>query len=145
MNTISVQLPTTGEVLATDKRFSTLLTALGTAFPDAAPLPAPFTVFAPTNSAFAKIEPEALTELLADTDALIAVLLRHVVVGQAVRIPAGDSSLESVGGDRIDINRDINDIFSENVLISTSSGSAKVVQFDILTSDGVIHAIDTVI
>ena len=141
MNTISVQLPTTGEVLATDERFSTLLTALGTAFPDATPLPAPFTVFAPTNSAFEKIEPEALTELLADTDALIAVLLRHVVVGQA----AGDSSIESVGGDRIDINRDINDIFSENVLISTSSGSAKVVQFDILTSDGVIHAIDTVI
>ena len=102
-------------------------------------------MFAPTNSAFAKLKPETLSGLLADTDALIPVLLRHVVTGQAVRIPAGDSSLESVGGDRIDIKRDINDIFSENVLVSTSSGSAKVVQFDILTSDGVIHAIDTVI
>ena len=67
------------------------------------------------------------------------------MAGQAVRIPAGDSSLESVGGDSIDIQRDLNDIFSENVRVTTGSGAAKVVQFDILTSDGVIHAIDTVI
>ena len=141
----SEKLPTTGEVLATDERFSTLLTALETAFPDETGLEAPYTVFAPTNSAFAKVDPEALTELLENTDALTEVLLRHVVAGQAVRIPAGDTSLQSVGGDTINVERDIDDIFSENVRVTTGSGAARVVQFDILTSDGVIHAIDTVV
>ena len=67
------------------------------------------------------------------------------MVGKAVRIPAGDSSLQSAEGSTINISRDINDIFSESVRVSTGAGSAKVVQFDILTQDGVIHAIDTVI
>ena len=54
-------------------------------------------MFAPTNSAFAKVDPESLAGLLSDTDALTELLLRHVVAGQAVRIPAGDTSLQSVG------------------------------------------------
>ena len=141
----SDDLPTTGEVLATDERFSTLLTALGIAFPDSTGLDPPFTVFAPTNAAFSKLDPEVLAGLLEDIPALTTVLLRHVVAEQAVRIPAGDSTLESVGGDSISIRRDLDDIFSENVQVSTTSGTAKVVQFDIITSDGVIHAIDTVI
>merc|ERR1712106_368470 len=45
----------------------------------------PFTVFAPTNDAFAKIPADALTGLLADKDALTAVLLRHVVPGAALK------------------------------------------------------------
>ena len=141
----SEDLPTTGEVLSTDQRFSTLLTALETAFPDGTGLEAPFTVFAPTNSAFAKVDEDTLLELLEDTEALQQVLLRHVVAGQAVRIPAGDTTIQAVLGDNININRDIDDIFSENVRVSTDNGDARVVQFDILTSDGVIHAIDTVI
>ena len=68
-----------------------------------------------------------------------------MVAGQAVRIPAGDTTIQAVLGDNINLNRDINDIFSENVRVSTDNGDARVVQFDILTSDGVIHAIDTVI
>ena len=80
-------LPTTGQVLATDKRypktsvefeilqsfcprFSTLLTALGAAFGEETGLSAPFTVFAPTNSAFAKLGNETIINLLGDTDAL---------------------------------------------------------------------------
>ena len=64
---------------------------------------------------------------------------------KAVRIPAGETSLSSVSGDSIKISRDINDIFSESVRVTTASGAARVVQFDILTQDGVIHAIDSVI
>merc|ERR1712106_714858 len=45
----------------------------------------PFTVFAPTNDAFAKIPADALNGLLADKDALTAVLLRHVVPGAALK------------------------------------------------------------
>ena len=74
-----------------------------------------------------------------------SVLFRHIVDGKAVRIPAGDSTLEAVDGSTIRISRDLNDIFSETVEVSTSGGRAKVVQFDMLTQDGVIHAIDTVI
>ena len=97
----SEDLPTTGEVLATDERFSTLLIALSTAFPDGTGLAAPFTVFAPTNSAFAKVDEDTLLELLEDTEALQQVLLRHVVSGQAVRIPAGDTTIKAVSGDNI--------------------------------------------
>ena len=141
----SEDLPTTGELLSTDQRFSTLLTALETAFPDGTGLEAPFTVFAPTNSAFAKVDEDTLLELLGDTEALQQGLLRHVVAGQAVRIPTGEITIKTVSEDIIKIKRDIDDIFSENVRVSTGNGEAKVVQFDILTSDGVIHAIDTVI
>merc|ERR1712156_211390 len=52
----------------------------------------PFTVFAPTNDAFAKIPEETLNGLLADKDALTAVLLRHVVPGAALKardVPKG--------------------------------------------------------
>ena len=66
----SASLPTTGELLATDPRFSTLLVALSAAFGEETGLVAPFTVFAPTNAAFAKIDNATLTGLLADTDAL---------------------------------------------------------------------------
>ena len=62
--------PTTGEVLASDPRFSTLLIALGAAFGNETGLEAPFTVFAPTNKAFAKIDDETLAGLLEDPDAL---------------------------------------------------------------------------
>ena len=68
-----------------------------------------------------------------------------MVAGQAVRIPAGEITIKAVSEDNINITRDIDDIFSENVRVSTGNGEAKVVQFDILTSNGVIHAIDTVI
>ena len=50
---------------------------------------APVTLFAPTNSAFAKIDNATLAGLLADTAALTGTLQRHLVAGQAARIPAG--------------------------------------------------------
>ena len=60
----SGNLPTTGQLLATDKRFSTLVLALETAFGNETGLAAPFTVFAPTNKAFAKIDENTLNGLL---------------------------------------------------------------------------------
>merc|ERR1711972_110915 len=68
------------EVVSGDERFSTLLAAVGAAgLADTLATGGPFTVFAPTNDAFAKIPKETLDGLLADKDALTAVLLRHVV------------------------------------------------------------------
>ena len=57
-------MPTTGEVLATDNRFSTLLAAITVAFPNGTNLEPPFTVFAPTNSAFAKLPEGSVDKLL---------------------------------------------------------------------------------
>ena len=63
-------LPTTGQVLATDKRFATLLLALETAFGNETSLEPPFTVFAPTVQAFNKLDPDTLSGLLEDPDSL---------------------------------------------------------------------------
>merc|ERR1712083_538980 len=70
------------EVVTGDERFSTLLAAVVAAeLTDTLASGGPFTLFAPTNDAFAKIPTEALDALLADKDALSKVLLRHVVPG----------------------------------------------------------------
>ena len=73
-------------VLAGDERFSTLVTAVTEAgLVDTVKNADAFTIFAPTNEAFAKVPAEALGSLLADKDALTAVLLRHVVPGAVFR------------------------------------------------------------
>merc|ERR1712146_711763 len=67
-------------LVVADSRFSTLLAAVKAAgLVDTLSGDGPFTVFAPTNDAFAKVPQDALNALLADKDALTAVLLRHVV------------------------------------------------------------------
>jgi len=138
-------LPTTGEVLATDDRFSTLLAAITVAFPNGTNLEPPFTVFAPTNSAFAKLPEGSVDKLLEDPESLRDVLLRHIVAGKAVRIPAGSENLDSAGGGSLSTSRSLDDIYSESVAVKSGSGTGLVKEFDIQTSDGVIHAIDTVI
>merc|ERR1712119_192601 len=68
----------------------------------------PFTVFAPTNKAFAKIPKTTLNGLLADKDALTAVLLRHVVPGAALKagdVPEGDTKVKTAGGEEITVSR----------------------------------------
>lgn len=98
--------------------------------------PGPFTVFAPTDAAFAKIPKADLDALLADKDKLTAVLTYHVVSG---KVMAADvvklTSAKTVQG--------------ESVTIDTSDGvkvdGAAVVKTDIMASNGVIHVIDTVI
>ena len=117
-------------------------------FPSDTELEAPFTVFAPTNSAFDKIASKSLTWLLGNRAALTRVILKHLVTGSAVKIPVGYSTLKTVGGSRITLHRYVDDVDGEAgevVGVRTSSGAAKLEQFDILTADGVVHAIDTVI
>lgn len=97
----------------------------------------PFTVFAPTDSAFAKIPQADLEALLADKDALTGVLTYHVVPGKVMAADVvGLSEAETVQGSTVDISVD-----GETVMID----GAKVVQTDIETSNGVIHVIDSVI
>ncbi|NEV64175.1 fasciclin domain-containing protein [Thiorhodococcus minor] len=96
----------------------------------------PFTVFAPTDDAFAKIPKADLDALLADKEALTAVLTYHVVPGKVMAADvAGLESAMTVQGSRI--------------AVDTSNGvkvdDAMVIKTDIAASNGVIHVIDTVI
>jgi uncharacterized surface protein with fasciclin (FAS1) repeats len=95
----------------------------------------PFTVFAPTDAAFAKIPKADLDALLKDKAKLTAVLTYHVVPGKVMAkdVKAGD--VKTVQGG--------------NLTLATTGGvtvnNAKVVQADIVASNGVIHVIDTVV
>lgn len=97
----------------------------------------PFTVFAPTDEAFAQIPEETLTALLKDKQQLAAVLKYHVVAGNVLAKDVVKlSKAQTLQGD--------------SVPISTSSygvqvDGAKVVKTDILCSNGVIHVIDSVL
>jgi uncharacterized surface protein with fasciclin (FAS1) repeats len=130
--------------LADPDNFSTLVTALTAADLETtlSNEDAMFTVFAPTNAAFAKVDPDALAALLADTAALSTVLLTHVVSDASLSAldayAANGKMLTTTSGTMIDVMVDAE---SGNLMI----GGAQVVISDIYTTNGVIHVIDTVI
>merc|ERR1712117_89892 len=130
------------ELVSTNPKFSTLLAAVKAAgLVDTLAGEGPFTVFAPTNTAFEKVPEEALNGLLADKEALKKVLLRHVVPGSALQgknIPPGSTTLKTASGEEITATRD------NFIQLNSSAGSAYVVLFDVLASNGVVHAVDTV-
>ncbi|NPV61456.1 MAG: fasciclin domain-containing protein [Methanotrichaceae archaeon] len=97
----------------------------------------PFTVFAPTDEAFAKIPKEQLDALIGNRAALISVLTYHVVPGEVVSSDlANGMKLQTVEGQDLTVN-----ITDGSVMID----GAKVIQPDVMASNGVIHAIDTVL
>jgi len=118
--------------------FETLVTAVTEAgLVDTLKGEGPFTVFAPTDEAFAKIPQEELNALLADKDALTKVLTYHVVPGKVMASDvAGMDSAQTVEGGMITISNGGDSVRIDN---------ATVVQADIETSNGVIHVIDSVI
>ncbi|MGE3807353.1 MAG: fasciclin domain-containing protein [Gemmataceae bacterium] len=96
----------------------------------------PFTVFAPTDEAFAKLPKGTLDRLLADKEALKGVLLYHVVPGKVTAADVAKlDSARTVGGKPVRIDA------GKGVKIN----DAKVIKADIMTSNGVIHVIDTVL
>ena len=119
--------------------FTTLLTALEAAGLDEVlmGMDGEWTIFAPTDAAFAEIPQEDLEALLADSDALTAVLLYHAASGT---IPAAEvvsrSSIETLQGGSLAV------AVSGDVV---TVGSATVVATDVAASNGVIHVIDGVL
>ena len=117
--------------------FKTLATALQAAgLVDTLKGAGPFTVFAPTDEAFAKIPRADLDALIADKAKLTKVLTYHVVAG---KVMASDvvklKDAKTIEGQMVKIDA------SNGVMINKS----KVVKADIQTSNGVIHVIDTVL
>ena len=117
--------------------FNTLVTAVKAAgLVDTLKGAGPFTVFAPTDEAFAKVPKATLDALLADKDALRKVLLYHVVPGSVTSSEVVKlSSAKTAQGSSISIDA------TNGVMID----NAKVVKADIETSNGIIHVIDSVI
>lgn len=117
--------------------FTTLVAAVQAAeLVDTLKSEGPFTVFAPTDEAFAKIPAADLDALLADKEKLTAVLTYHVVPGKVLAADVvGMTSAGTVQGSALTIDA------SDGVMVD----SAKVIKTDIEASNGVIHVIDTVL
>ncbi len=116
--------------------FNTLATALKAAgLVDTLKGPGPFTVFAPTDAAFAKVPADQLQALLADKAKLTAVLTYHVVPGVVMSKDVKPGMVKTVQG--------------SNLTVTTMGGvkvnNAKVTAVDIVADNGVIHVIDTVV
>jgi uncharacterized surface protein with fasciclin (FAS1) repeats len=126
------------EIAISNPNFSTLVTAVQEAeLVETLSGDGPFTVFAPTNEAFAKIPEETLNEILADKEQLTAILTYHVVAGKVMAEDVVNlDSATTVQGSDVEI-----DVMGNSIMIN----NAEVVQTDIEASNGVIHVIDTVL
>jgi transforming growth factor-beta-induced protein len=128
------------DIAAGDGRFTTLVAAVQAAgLVDTLKGDGPFTVFAPTDDAFAKLPAGTIDELLKpeNKQALTDILLYHVVAG---KVMASDvvklNSATTVLGKDVTIKVDMGNVYIND---------AKVIITDIEAANGVIHVIDTVI
>jgi uncharacterized surface protein with fasciclin (FAS1) repeats len=96
----------------------------------------PFTVFAPTDAAFAKLPAGTLEALLKDKQKLSAILTYHVVPGQVMAAQVKPGAVKTVQGQSLTVSTREGAVMVDN---------ARVVKTDITASNGVIHVIDTVV
>jgi uncharacterized surface protein with fasciclin (FAS1) repeats len=96
----------------------------------------PFTVFAPTDEAFARLPPGALDALLADRQKLADVLKYHVVAGQVMAKDVKTGSVPTVEGRPLKLTASP---------AGVTVNEARVVKADVVASNGVIHVIDRVV
>jgi uncharacterized surface protein with fasciclin (FAS1) repeats len=126
------------EVAAGNENFSTLVAAVKAAgLVETLKGEGPFTVFAPTNEAFAKLPAGTVEDLLKpeNKEKLVAVLTYHVVAGKVMAADVKAGEVATVQGSK--------------ATLATEGGvtidGAKVVTADVAADNGVIHVIDTVI
>jgi uncharacterized surface protein with fasciclin (FAS1) repeats len=138
-STTAMNHQTIAEIAAGSDSFTTLTTALETAgLTDTLSGEGPFTVFAPTDEAFAALPEGTLEQLLQpeNRELLVQILTYHVVEGSVRSGDLSTSEVPSVEGRSINVT-----VADEGVMVN----SANVVQADIEASNGVIHVIDQVI
>ncbi len=137
----SVILPPSKDIVTTaveDGRFTTLVTAVEAAgLVEALQADGPLTVFAPTDEAFSALPAGTIEALLDDIPALTDILLYHIVDGRVL------------SGEVVELNESAT-LQGQSISISVVDGQvfideAQVIITDILTSNGVIHVIDTVL
>ena len=139
----SVALPDIVDTAVAAGSFKTLAAALGAAdLVGTLKGDGPFTVFAPTDDAFAKLPAGTVEELLKpeNKDKLRDILLLHVVPG---KVAAADvvklTEAKTAGGGTLTVSA------TDGVKVGTASGSATVVKTDIPAKNGLIHVIDSVL
>lgn len=127
------------EVATSAGQFKTLVAAVKAAgLADTLSGPGPFTVFAPTDEAFAKLPKGTVEELMKPENKkkLAGILTYHVVAGKVMAADVKTMEAKTVNGANAKVK-----VAGNNVTID----EAKVVKTDIAASNGVIHVIDTVI
>ena len=126
------------ETAAAAKSFSTLVSALSAAgLIETLKGDGPFTVFAPTDAAFAKMPQQTLTDLLQPENKkkLVAILTYHVVPGKVTSYDVfATTSATTLHGQKINIIKD-----------EAKINDAKVIVTDVAATNGVIHVIDSVL
>ncbi|GAA5511536.1 hypothetical protein Dcar01_00247 [Deinococcus carri] len=125
------------QIVMTDPQFSTLRTAVEAAGLTQALMGGQYTLFAPTNAAFAKLPSDTLAQVLNDPDMLGSVLLYHVVPGKVTaRQVMGVKNIKTSQGANLAVRMN-----GSRVMV----GSANVTRADITACNGVIHVIDAVL
>lgn len=126
------------DIAAADGRFTTLVAAVQAAgLAETLSGKGPFTVFAPTDDAFAKLPEGTVDALLKDIPALTDILLYHVVPGKVMAAAVANlSSTDTVLGKPVSIKVEMGKVYINE---------AQVLITDIEASNGVIHVIDSVI
>jgi uncharacterized surface protein with fasciclin (FAS1) repeats len=125
------------ETAASNPEFSTLAKLIGDAgLAQTLSGPGPFTVFAPTNAAFAKVPAKTMAELAADKARLTAVLTFHVVPGSVMAADVKQGNVKTVQGANVALSRAGTFVTVEDAMVTKA---------DIKATNGVIHAIDTVL
>jgi len=96
----------------------------------------PFTVFAPTDEAFAKLPAGTVEALLQDKEKLTQVLTYHVVPGKVTAAEVKPGAVQTVQGQSLSVRTEGGGVMVDN---------ARVIQTDVMASNGVIHVIDSVV
>lgn len=136
----SVMIPPHGNIVATAlacPAFKDLVKAVAVA--GLAPTlagPGPFTLFAPTDKAFAKLPPGTIEKLIHNPKELAKILEYHVVSGTFCSAGLSSGKVKTVNGAEVSIN-----VSADGVVVNES----KVIMADGSVTNGVIHAIDTVL
>ncbi len=136
LSAVAVQAKDIVDTAVAAGNFKTLATALTAAgLIDTLKGKGPFTVFAPTDEAFAKVPKADLDALLADKAKLTAVLTYHVVPGKVMAKDVKAGKVKTVQGSEITVTT------AGGVMVD----KARVTATDIVADNGVIHVIDSVI
>jgi uncharacterized surface protein with fasciclin (FAS1) repeats len=135
---------TISDVVADDPEFATLLAAVKAArLDETLSTDGPFTVFAPTDDAFADLPKGTIKTLLkpANEDQLQAILTYHVLPADVMAADVEPGAVTTVSGDTLDIA-----VNGGTVAITDGQGNtAEVTATDIQATNGVVHAIDSVL
>jgi uncharacterized surface protein with fasciclin (FAS1) repeats len=133
-------LPTIAEIAIADGRFDTLVAALSAAgLAETFLQPGSYTVFAPTDDAFAALPAGTVEALLADPEGMLTTILLYHVVGDELSQNqlATDDYVPTLEGRALTVNRDGSNIIDIS--------GAKLLITDIQASNGTIHVIDSVL